>query len=193
MNHGNDQRFSSPPPIGGGTDEAARAIADWPLLAMLAAGRPGKATPRAEAVIPTAEVAPVFIPPAPPPAASPPPAMAETVSASEPERAVAPLAEHVSESALETAPAAAREPEPSVRPPSALEQLFSRADKAGQAQPAKRAMFKQSGPPPLKTPGQSAADRAAGQSGAITIEPRPREWRELETAPDRLFDRVGDR
>jgi hypothetical protein len=152
------------------------------------------AMPPAEADIAVEETAPVFIPPAPQPAA---PVMEETAQVAEPELepALAPLVERADEAEREyvQAPAAVamREPEPAVRAPSALEQLFNRADKTGQAQPVKRTMFKQSGPPPLKTPSPSAADRTAGQGGAVTIEPRPREWRELETVPERLFDRVG--
>lgn len=204
MNQRNDQRFPSPPPIGGGlSDEAAHAIADWPLLAMLAAGRPGMTTPHPDAPMAVEEAAPIFIPPAPPPPSAPAePVMAETADAVEPGPAIAPLAEHVDDTEREpvrTPAAAMAEPDATVRAPSALEQLFNRADKNAPAQP-QRATFKQSGkhsgPPPLKTPGQSgaaAADRTRGQSGSVTIEPRPREWRELETVPDRLFDRVGGR
>jgi hypothetical protein len=196
VNQRNDQPFPSPPPIGGGlSDEAAHAIADWPLLAMLAAGRSGMTMPRTAAAVTVEEAAPIFIPPAspsPPPSA---PAMAETAHSAESEPAIAPLPEYASEPepVRALAPAAMPEADAAARPPSALEQLFNRADKAGQAHPVNRTMFKQSGPPPLKTPSQSAAASAPGQSGAVTIESRPRQWHELETVPDRLFDRVGGR
>lgn len=174
-------------------DDAARAVAEWPLLAMLTHVKP----------------APVSVP-----RARPIQHMMMPVEVEEPVVLDTPIA------AADPMPLT---PEPYAAPPShslsPLEQLFMRAEQTGKPQAAQPSVFAAApapaiAPPPLKTPAQPAQTRRlpfppltapaavpqaaprtaqAADSSAVTIEPKPHQWRELDTVPERLFERVGAR
>jgi hypothetical protein len=167
-------------------NDAARAVQDWPLLAMLTHAKiAAAATARWQAPVTTAEE--------PMPLVSP---MTDAEPAFEPELIVA------------SAPAA----EPPSRLLSPLEQLFRRAEETGKPQSAQSSVFAPAAPqapmapltaPPLKTPASQNQGRLPSLTqpqtappqtdDAVAIEPKPRQWRELDTVPAHLFDRVGAR
>jgi hypothetical protein len=172
---------ASAPPAPAIEDDAAHAVDDWPLLAMLTHARIVPAVPaRGAAEIPVDEAMPLANP---------------TVSAAAPEPV----------------------PEPASRQLSPLEQLFVRAEQTGKPQNSQPSVFAPAptpvlattptfpAPPPLKAPQQQpqrrlapvppAAPRvAAGTTeGPVTIEPQPRQWRQVDAVPEHLFERVGGR
>lgn len=167
-------------------DDAARAVEEWPLLAMLTHAK----------TAPAPRVKPIqhMMMPVDEPMALGAPVAAEPV----PEPAFEPIAATPSHQL------------------SPLEQLFMRAEQTGKPQAVQSSVFAPTAPaaaPPLKTsapPAQTrrlpfppltapaAAPQAAPRvaqpaEGAVTIEPQPRQWRELDAVPEHLFERVGAR
>jgi len=204
----------------GVTEDAARAVQQWPLLAMLTEGLPAPRRPMGQPSQSFAEPArvpvnpPAIVPPAPvPPTAPAPSAPAQFAPAQ-----FAPT---------QFAPAQAA-------PRSPLDALFQRAEQTGKPAAAPASVFGTAAPPPLKVPQRQsplpplpnlgnpsfspppAAPRNPAFSNfaptnfvpgnpapgnpamgpvepGLTIEPRPRQWQELDTVPAHLFERVGGR
>ena len=165
--------------------DAARAVEEWPLLALLTHLGPA-------------------------PVAALPRHMQMAVEAPRPPVAPRAAVEAVSEPTAEPAAEAIPDPEPETpsRQLSPLEQLFLRAEQTGKPQSAQPSVFSPSVPPPLKAPTPSAppmqrtrpaqpkaatAAAARSEDAVVMIEPQPRQWRELDAAPERLFERVGGR
>lgn len=161
-------------------DDAARAVEEWPLLAMLTHAKTAPA-PRARPIhhmmMPVEE-----------PMALGAPVAAEPVPEFEP---------------IADAPSHQLSP---------LEQLFMRAEQTGKPQAVQSSVFAPAAPaaaPPLKIPAQPtqtrrlpfppltaptvASQAAQPAEGGVTIEPQPRQWRELDAVPEHLFERVGAR
>jgi hypothetical protein len=159
-------------------DAAARAVQEWPLLALLTRSHVAPAKP-----VRHMQMA-VEAPPSP------------VASRAIVEVAPEPIPERPPEATPEPAPEA-----PS-RELSPLEQLFLRAERTGKSQSAQPSVFFPAAPP-LKAPAapvqrarqaQLTPPRASApvpEEVAVTIEPQQRQWRELEAVPERLFERVG--
>lgn len=185
--------------------EATQAVEQWPLLAMLTPGVRAQvervptvdtpAPPIQPAVVPTkAPVAPVVAPAALAPAAT--------------KAQLSPLDQLFSRSA-DTAKSGGDQ---SIFAPPPLK---SAADKApinaasafapprkstAETAPAGKAPV--AAPPPLRTPAEpqptrsvapAPAPSAQADEGPLMVEPKPRQWRPLETVPSHLFDRAGAR
>ena len=171
--------------------DAARAVDEWPLLAMLT-------------------------PPLPPLARTPHHMMMPVEETAAPLAG----ATHAADPAPEPEPAFQLQPEAAAAADethlSPLEQLFHRAERTGKPQtlrppvlaPAEQVSAPLSAPPPLKVPTQrrpaptatrpAAAVSAGARSipaaeRAVTIEPRAKEWHAPDLVPEHLFERVGGR
>lgn len=172
--------------------DAARAVDEWPLLAMLTHAVPAHAPHHmmmaVDEPLPLATEAPAPIARAPEP-----------------------------EPAFEFDP----EPEPTAMGSSSLsplEQLFQRAERTGKPQsyqpttfaPAEPVSAPLTAPPPLKAPAQprlapltrpavaaapavSTARASRPADSIVTIEPQPHDRRPLDTVPEHLFERMGAR
>jgi hypothetical protein len=171
--------------------DAARAVDEWPLLAMLTPPLPPLARTPHHMMMPVEETAP--------------PLAGVT-------HAAAPAPEP--EPAFELQPEAAAAADETHLSP--LEQLFHRAERTGKPQtlqpralaPAEQVSAPLSAPPPLKVPTQrrpaptmtrpAAAVSASARSTPaaerpVTIEPRAKEWHAPDMVPEHLFERVGGR
>jgi hypothetical protein len=165
-------------------DDAARAVEDWPLLTMLTHARTAPVKPVHHMMMP----------------------VEEPMTLSAPVAEAAPI--------LEPEPSPGFEPETPSRTLSPLEHLFRRAEQTGKPQTLQTSVFASAPPPapPLKAPSQRrlaplppltqapvaappAAPKVAARAveDAVTIEPQPRQWRALDSAPERLFERAGAR
>lgn len=167
--------------------DAASAIGQWPLLAMLTLG-PRETGERA--ATPKATIPPVQ-PPIPP--VNEPARSARVVSA--------PISPVVTAPNLPVPP-----PGPAIQI-SPLQQLFLRAEQTGKGATMPASVFV---PPPLKVPAGKVATtqpsvftppplktRAATRpaptvaaEGPLTIEPKPPQWREPDSLPAQLFERA---
>jgi hypothetical protein len=169
--------------------DAARAVDEWPLLAMLAPSLPAARLPH-HMMMAVEEIAPLT---------------AESL-------AVDPAPE--SESVFESEPIPeAPKADASLSP---LEQLFRRAEQTGKPQTWQPSVFVAAeetsapltAPPPLKVPSQrrltppTARSSAAVAGGArtvqtvenaITIEPRAKAQQAPDLVPEHLFERIGAR
>lgn len=174
--------------------DAAHAAAEWPLLALLTPGLPARA-PAAK------QPAPIHVEPVAPRVEPVAPRIVATAPVAPPAPPAAPAARMAAPTAAPASqPAAAATP---------LDQLFSRMERAAKPGASAPSVFAPAAPPPLKNapsqarlpplPTAPVAPKLTREpppeaaEGPVTIEPRPRQWQELETEPERLFARVGGR